>query len=120
MLKVHQYTALCAPTPSQYAAVAALKEGREDGYHTVADMKAEYDRRRRYVVGELNDMGLKCRLPGGAFYVFANVSSTGMDGQRFARGPKKWRSFQATRSATRAETTSACRTPPRCARSWKR
>ena len=86
MLKVHQYTALCAPTPSQYAAVAALKEGREDGYHTVADMRAEYDRRRRYVVGELNDMGLKCRLPGGAFYVFANVSSTGMDGQRFARG----------------------------------
>ena len=86
MLKIHQYTALCAPTPSQYAGVAALREGREDGYHSVTDMKTEYNRRRRYVVGELNDMGLKCRLPGGAFYVFANVSSTGMDGQRFARG----------------------------------
>lgn len=86
MLKIHQYTALCAPTPSQYAGVAALREGREDGYHSVTDMKTEYNRRRRYIVGELNALGLRCRMPGGAFYAFANVSSTGMDGQKFARG----------------------------------
>lgn len=85
MLKVHQYTALCAPTPSQYAGVAALKEGRYDGYKAVEEMKEEYNRRRRFIVGELNSMGLKCHLPGGAFYVFANVSGTGMDGQQFAR-----------------------------------
>lgn len=86
MLKVHQYTTLCSPTPSQYAGLAALKEGRDEGYRTVEDMKAEYDKRRRYFVSELNSLGLTCRLPGGAFYAFANVSSTGMDGQQFARG----------------------------------
>lgn len=85
VLKVHQYTALCAPTPSQYAGLAALKDGRYDGYKAVDDMKEEYDRRRRFIVGELNAMGLECNLPGGAFYAFADVSSTGMDGQRFAR-----------------------------------
>lgn len=63
MLKIHQYTALCAPTPSQYAGVAALREGREDGYHSVTDMKTEYNRRRRYIVGELNALGLRCRMP---------------------------------------------------------
>lgn len=86
MLKVHQYTALCAPTPSQYAGLAALKEGREEGYRSVLDMKKEYDKRRRFIVGELNALGLTCRMPGGAFYAFANVSSSGMDGQQFARG----------------------------------
>ena len=85
MLKVHQYTALCAPTPSQYAGIAALKDGRYDGYKAVEDMREEYDRRRRFIVDELNSMGLTCRLPGGAFYALADVSSTGMDGQRFAR-----------------------------------
>ena len=86
MLKVHQYTALCAPTQSQYAGLAALKEGREEGYRSVLDMKEEYSKRRRYITGELNALGLTCRMPGGAFYVFANVSSSGMDGQKFARG----------------------------------
>lgn len=85
VLKVHQYTALCAPTPSQYAGLAALKDGRYDGYKAVEDMKEEYGRRRRFIVDELNSMGLECRLPGGAFYAFAKVSGTGMDGQRFAR-----------------------------------
>ena len=85
VLKVHQYTALCAPTPSQYAGLAALKDGRYDNYKAVEEMKEEYDRRRRFIVGELNAMGLECKLPGGAFYAFADVSSTGMDGQRFAR-----------------------------------
>lgn len=86
MLKVHQYTALCAPTPTQYAGIAALKDGREDGYRAVEDMKEEYDRRRRYIVGALNEIGLSCRLPGGAFYAFANVSNTGMNGRAFAKG----------------------------------
>ncbi len=43
-------------------------------------------RSRRYLVAALGEFGLKCRMPGGAFYVFANVSGVGMDGQRFARG----------------------------------
>ncbi len=86
MLKIHQYTALCAPTPSQYAGIAALKEGREDNYQAVMDMRDEYDRRRRYIVGAANEMGLRCRLPGGAFYVFASTASTGMDGRTFAKG----------------------------------
>ncbi len=86
MLKVHQYTALSAPTPSQYAGLAALKEGKEENYRTIDEMREEYDRRRRYLVAALGEFGLKCRMPGGAFYVFANVSGVGMDGQRFARG----------------------------------
>ncbi len=85
VLKVHQYTALCAPTPSQYAGLAALKDGRYEGYKSVEDMKEEYDRRRRFIVDELNSMGLECNMPGGAFYAYARVSSTGMDGQKFAR-----------------------------------
>lgn len=86
MLKIHQYTALCAPTPSQYAGISALKDGREENYQAVADMREEYDKRRRYIVGALNDMGLKCHMPGGAFYVFASVASTGVDGRTFATG----------------------------------
>ncbi len=86
MLKIHQYTALCAPTPSQYAGISALKDGAEENYAAVEEMREEYDRRRRYVVGALNEMGLKCHMPGGAFYVFASVASTGKDGREFAKG----------------------------------
>ena len=84
MFKIHQYTILCAPQPSQRAAVCALKEGFEDGFSTVADMRDDYLRRGNFLSGALNELGLTCFRPRGAFYVFANVASTGMDGEQFA------------------------------------
>lgn len=86
MLKLHQYTALCAPTPSQYAGLAALKDGRASGYESVLEMKEEYNRRRRFIVDGLNKAGMECFMPGGAFYVFPSVKKLGLDGQKFARG----------------------------------
>ena len=84
MLKIHQYTILCAPQMSQRAAVCALKEGLADGFSTVEEMRGEYFRRGRYLAGELNAAGLKCFMPKGAFYVFASVENTGADGETFA------------------------------------
>ncbi len=84
MLKIHQYTILCAPQMSQRAAVAALREGFADNFSTVAEMREEYRRRGGFLAGALNAMGLKCFMPKGAFYVFASVESTGMDGEAFA------------------------------------
>lgn len=84
MLKIHQYIIMCAPTMSQYAACTALESGFEDDFQTVKEMHDEYDKRRRLVVKSLNDMGLKCYMPKGAFYVFPQVSSIGMDGDKFA------------------------------------
>lgn len=84
MLKIHQYIIMCAPTMSQYAACTALESGLEDDFQTVKEMHDEYDKRRRLVVKSLNDMGLKCYMPKGAFYVFPQVSSIGMDGDEFA------------------------------------
>lgn len=84
MFKIHQYTILCAPQPSQRAALCALKEGFEDGFASVEDMRAEYHRRGKFLAGAMNAMGLKCFQPQGAFYIFANVESTGLDGDGFA------------------------------------
>ena len=80
MLKVHQYVIMCAPTTSQYAAVEALRYGDED----VARMRESYDERRRFLVKELNDMGIPCFEPMGAFYVFPNISRFGMTSEEFA------------------------------------
>ncbi len=80
MRKVHQYTIMCAPTVSQYAALAALREGEP----YVQEMAAEYDRRRRLIVDGLNEIGLKCFEPQGAFYAFPSVEITGMDENEFA------------------------------------
>ncbi len=84
MLKIHQYTIMCAPTMGQYAALAALTAGKADGYAAVEDMRNKYDMRRRYVVESLNDMGLPCPTPHGAFYAFPFVGSLGMTGEEFA------------------------------------
>jgi aminotransferase len=78
--KVHQYTIMCAPTVSQYAALAALREGEP----YVREMVAEYDRRRRLIVDGLNDLGLDTFEPQGAFYAFPSVEITGMDDNQFA------------------------------------
>lgn len=85
MLKLHQYVIMCAPTASQYAALEALKEGLDDNFSAVEEMKEEYNRRRRFIVNAFNEIGLKCYQPYGAFYVFPDVSSTGLNGEQFAR-----------------------------------
>jgi aminotransferase len=82
MMKVHQYSMLCAPILSQEAAIEALSRG-EDG---VKSMREQYHRRRDLVVGRFNAAGLKCRPPGGAFYVFPSVASTGLGERDFAYG----------------------------------
>lgn len=84
MFKIHQYTILCAPQPSQRAAVCALDEGFADGFSTVEEMREEYFRRGRFLAGSFGEIGLKCFMPKGAFYIFASVESTGLDGETFA------------------------------------
>lgn len=79
MLKVHQYAIMCAPTASQYAAIEAVKNGDED----IDYMKAEYNRRRTIIVDGLNQIGLDCFMPEGAFYAFPKISQFGMDGNTF-------------------------------------
>lgn len=84
MLKVHQYTMLCAPRIAQHAAVAALSGGFSDGFASVVRMRDEYDRRRRFLVDAFNALGLTCFEPRGAFYVFPGVAATGLTGEEFA------------------------------------
>ena len=79
MVKIHQYAIMSAPTMSQYAAVEALKSCMS----SVADMREEYNLRRRYVVDTLNKMGLSCFEPDGAFYVFPSIRSTGLSSEEF-------------------------------------
>jgi aminotransferase len=80
MRKVHQYTIMSAPTVAQYAALEALKQGEED----VEAMRARYDRRRRLIVDGLNDIGLTCFEPRGAFYAFPSIVATGMTDEEFS------------------------------------
>ena len=81
VVKLHQYALMCAPTTAQYAAIEAMDNGDED----VADMRAEYDIRRRYIVDRLNNMGLPCFEPEGAFYVFPSIAVTGMSSEEFCQ-----------------------------------
>ena len=74
MMKIHQYTALCASSMAQYAAIEAIKKGRKD----VMQMKSEYLNRRNFIAGRFNEIGLTCLVPEGAFYVFPDVSGTGL------------------------------------------
>lgn len=78
--KIHQYAVMSAPTISQFAALAAL----EIGEPFVEEMRAEYDRRRKLVVSSLNEMGLDCFEPKGAFYAFPSVAKTNLTGDEFA------------------------------------
>ena len=79
MLKLHQFGIMSAPTTSQYAAVEAMRNGDPDIEH----MREEYDRRRRYLVENLNRIGLSCFEPKGAFYVFPDIRSTGLSSEEF-------------------------------------
>ncbi|MBA2877400.1 MULTISPECIES: aminotransferase [Anoxybacillus] len=80
MLKIHQYTMMCAPTMAQYAAIEALQNGAAD----VEQMKKSYRQRRNFFVQSLNEIGLSCHMPGGAFYAFPSIRSTGMTSEQFA------------------------------------
>ena len=84
MNKIHQYTIMCAPRPSQVAAAEALRTGRENGYEDVLRMRDSYDRRRRLMVSSFREMGLHCFEPYGAFYVFPSIRSTGLTSDEFA------------------------------------
>lgn len=79
MLKIHQYTIMCAPVTGQLAAVEALKNGEGE----IKRMVSHYDRRRHLIVNGLNRIGLSCFEPKGAFYAFPSVSVTGMNSQEF-------------------------------------
>ena len=79
MTKLHQFCIMSAPTTAQYAAIEALKNGDDD----IVRMREEYDMRRRFVVGSLNDMGLTCFNPEGAFYAFPCIKSTGLSSEEF-------------------------------------
>lgn len=79
MTKVHQFTIMCTPTISQYAAVEALRNGSE----SVEMMRSEYDLRRKFLVHAFRQMGLECFEPKGAFYVFPSIKSLGMNSEEF-------------------------------------
>lgn len=81
LLRIHQYTIMSAPTTAQDAALEALRSGGE----AVEAMRQEYDRRRRLIVGGLNELGLPTFEPHGAFYAFPSISATGMDEETFAQ-----------------------------------
>ena len=84
MFKIHQYAMLCAPITSQYAGIEALTDGFSDGFSSVEEMRDAYDKRRRFVLSSLSDIGLHCFEPRGAFYAFPSVKSTGLDSETFA------------------------------------
>jgi len=81
MLKIHQYTMLCVSITGQLAAQEALR----NGHKSVQMMKNEYKRRRRFMVEALNDIGMDCHLPDGAFYVFPSIRKTKLSSMDFAK-----------------------------------
>ncbi|MCA9408264.1 MAG: aminotransferase class I/II-fold pyridoxal phosphate-dependent enzyme [Candidatus Omnitrophica bacterium] len=82
MTKIHQYTILCASITGQIAAQEALKNGMK----SVQEMKKEYKRRRRFIVESLNEIGLDCHMPQGAFYVFPSIKKLKVPSMDFAKG----------------------------------
>jgi aminotransferase len=82
MLKIHQYTVMCAPVMGQVAAHEALKNGLEEKDRMVES----YNQRRRLVVKGFREIGLECHEPQGAFYAFPSIVSTGLSSEEFAQG----------------------------------
>ncbi|MBN2979893.1 aminotransferase class I/II-fold pyridoxal phosphate-dependent enzyme [Cohnella algarum] len=80
MLKIHQYTVMCAPIMSQVAALEALKNGIEE----MQRMIESYNQRRRLVVNGFREIGLECHEPQGAFYAFPSIQSSGLSSNEFA------------------------------------
>ena len=79
MMKIHQYSMLCAGTASQEAAIEALRHGRDE----CIAMRDEYKLRRNYIVEALNSIGLSCHMPRGSFYAFPSIASTGLSSKEF-------------------------------------
>jgi aminotransferase len=80
MMKIHQYSIMCASTMSQEAAIEAF----ENCQNEVEAMRSDYERRRNYVVSRFNEIGLPCHSPKGAFYVFPNITPTGLKSKDFS------------------------------------
>jgi aminotransferase len=80
MMKIHQYSMLCASIIAQEAAIEALKNGAAEK----EKMRRKYGERRDFIVDQLNEMGMKCLKPKGAFYVFPNISAFGLSSKEFA------------------------------------
>jgi aminotransferase len=80
MMKIHQYTMLCAPVLSQKAAIEALRDPKRD----IDEMRDSYCVRRNYMHSAFQDMGIDCHLPGGAFYMFPNIAKFGISSYDFA------------------------------------
>ncbi len=80
MMKIHQYSILCAPIMAQEAAIEAL----ERGARSMERMKEEYRLRRNFIVSSLNEAGIPCHLPKGAFYVFPDIRGTGLASREFS------------------------------------
>lgn len=81
MTKIHQYSMLCAPIMSQMAAREALKNGER----STQEMKREYRRRREYIISSLNELGLTCHKPEGAFYALPSIKRSGLSSMEFAK-----------------------------------
>ena len=81
MMRIHQYSMLCASIVSQEAALEAIEHGEAD----TAEMREHYRARRNYIVSAFNEMGLKCHRPRGSFYAFPCIQSTGLSSKEFAR-----------------------------------
>jgi aminotransferase len=80
MMKIHQYSMLCAPITAQEAAIEALRHGTDE----MIKMKNEYNRRRNLIVERLNHAGLDCVMPKGAFYAFPSIAKTGIKSMEFS------------------------------------
>ena len=80
MMKVHSYTMICPTITSQEAGIEALVNGTP----AMLEMRDSYHKRRDYIVGRFNDMGMDCHLPGGAFYTFPSVKNFGISSKEFA------------------------------------
>ena len=79
MMKIHQYSILCAPILSQMAAEEAFVRGDK----AMRQMTGEYNKRRKFIVREMNNLGLDCHMPEGAFYIFPSIRKTGLSSEEF-------------------------------------
>lgn len=84
MIKIRQFTTVCPATMAQYACIDALETGFKNNFADIEYMREKYDERRQLMHKELNAIGLNAFEPQGAFYIFPNVSVTGLDGMEFA------------------------------------
>ena len=85
MLKIHQYTMLCAPIMSQRAGEEALSNEMNKDYSQIAEMLRSYNKRRVFLVDSFRRLGYSCYEPRGAFYVFPNITASGLTSEEFCK-----------------------------------